>query len=129
MAEEPNQSEITQYFKAMAEGKLQDQDVYSIGKPVGGRHSRVIHYRMSYPNGPVNTPVQNVTSEIAQTVDQAKAEAVAEGRGSGSGGVGIIKHGHHHKKHKSSSSSSRDNIKKKTHSAGKKSKRKHSKKK
>ena len=100
MAQEPNQDEINRYFKAMAEGKLQGEDVYAIGKPVGGRSSRVIHYRMNYPNGPANLPVQNVTSEVAQMVDQAKAQTG-------------IKIQHRHKRHKSSSDTPRDHIKKK----------------
>lgn len=77
---EPNQEEVTNYFKAMAEGKLQGEDVGSIGKIVGGRSNRVIHYRMTYPSGPVNLPIQNVTSEVAQSVDQAKAELGIKGK-------------------------------------------------
>lgn len=75
---EPSQSEVSSYFKAMAEGKIQVDNEGSIGKPVGGRSNRVIHYRMTYPDGPVNLPVQKVTSETEQVVRQAKEEAKAE---------------------------------------------------
>lgn len=103
MAQQPSQEQITQYFKAMADGKVQNQDLYGMAKRVGGRSNRVIHYRMTYPNGPTNPPVQNVTSEIAQNIDQAKAQV---------GGRRGIKKKTHTKKTKSSSGTRRNNIKK-----------------
>ena len=93
---EPSQNEVTSYFKAMAEGKIQVEDVGNIGKPVGGRSNRVIHYRMTYPNGPVNLPVQKISTETQQAVAQAKEEAKAE--------LGIkgnsTSHHHHSRKRK-----------------------------
>jgi len=72
--QEPSDAQFVDYFKAMASGKIQDQDLGSIGKAVGGRNSHVLHYKMTYPNGPAKPPIQIVTSEVQQDVDQAKAE-------------------------------------------------------
>lgn len=95
---EPSQSEVTSYFKAMAEGKIQVEDVGNIGKPVGGRSNRVIHYRMTYPNGPVNLPVQKIATETQQVVAQAKEQAKAE---LGINGKSTISHHSHKRKRKS----------------------------
>lgn len=80
MAQEPSQEEVTNFFKAMAQGKLMREDVFGIGKPVGGRNNRIIHYRMNYPSAPVNPPTQNVTSEISETVNQARGELGLKGK-------------------------------------------------
>jgi len=72
---EPNQQDITHHFMEMAEGKITDADLAagSMGK-LGGRSSKSAHYLMSSV-GPASSvhPVQNVTSDIVQTVDQAKS--------------------------------------------------------
>ena len=72
---EPNQSDITQHFMEMAEGKVTDADLAASGhRGMGGRHSRPTNYRMS-SMGPVSSvrPIQNVTSDVAASVDQAKS--------------------------------------------------------
>ncbi len=72
---EPSQADVTHHFMEMAQGKVTDADLAASNhRGMGGRHSRPINYRMGGV-GPVSTvhPVQNVTSDVAATVDQAKS--------------------------------------------------------
>lgn len=115
--QEPSNSEYVDYFKAMASGKLQKEDLGAIGKPLGGRNSRVLHYRMTYPNGPVKPPIQKVTSEVEQSVEQAKAE------------LGLIKKKKSKQRSKSSPGQQSDNIFEQLKKTKKKGKKKSSKRK
>ena len=76
MATEPSQDQVTHHFMEMAKGMVTDADIQSINSRRGlGGHSRgrSVNYRMMYPNTLAKPPVQNVTSDVAQSIDQAKS--------------------------------------------------------
>ncbi len=121
---EPSQTDITHHFMEMAEGKVTDADLAASGhRGMGGRHSRPTNYRMSSV-GPVSSvrPVQNVTSDVVASVDQAKSRL---GRAIkldvDLDGDSIPSK--HRTGNTSSSSSSSKNKKKKSSSGGQKKKR------
>lgn len=73
---EPNQDDFNKHFQALAQGKiLGDNDIKSLSRQgLGGHHHQSINYKMAYdPNPKDPRPVQNVTSDIASSVNQAKS--------------------------------------------------------
>ena len=77
MTMEPTQEQITQHFTEMANGKLSEADIIGLGsKYVGGRQTSNggIQFRMCTPSGPTASPIQNVTSEMAASLDRAKSK-------------------------------------------------------
>lgn len=76
MAVEPSQEQVTHHFLQMARGMVTDEDIQSLGRrnKLGGHtRGRSVNYRMMYPNTLAKPPVQNVTSDITSTIDQAKS--------------------------------------------------------
>lgn len=73
---EPNQDDFNRHFQSLAQGKvLGDNDIKSLSRQgLGGHHHQKINYKMAYDPTPKDPrPVQNVTSDIASSVNQAKS--------------------------------------------------------
>ena len=75
MAVEPSQQQVNHHFMEMAKGMVTDADIQSFGRGSLGGHGgkKAVNYRMCYPPDNVSTPIPNVTSDVAQTVEQAKS--------------------------------------------------------
>lgn len=137
---EPSQEEVTHHFMEMAEGKVTDADIAAVGRGnMGGRHSRPIHYRMGNEHAPISSvrPVQNVTSDVVASVDQAKSrlgraikldvdldgDSVPPKHRGGKSSSSSSSSSKKKKKKSSSSSSKKKSEKKKKKSSGKKKKK------
>ena len=72
---EPTTDQVYHYFSQMAHGNIADSaDIRYAGKPLAGRRHTPLHYKMSYPSDAAIKPnVTNVSTPIAQDVQQARA--------------------------------------------------------
>lgn len=73
---EPDQSDFNKHFTDLAEGKIVGEgDLQALShRGLGGRRHQSINYKMAFdPNPKTPRPIQNVTSEIASSINQAKS--------------------------------------------------------
>lgn len=73
---EPSQDHFNKHFLEMAEGKVMDGELSALarGGGLGGHRSNPIKYKMSFDtNSKDPRPIQNVTSQVASYVNQAKS--------------------------------------------------------
>lgn len=73
---EPDQQQFNKHFSDLASGKvIGDNDLQMLSRRgLGGHHHKSVNYKMAYdPNPKDPRPIQNVTSDIASSINQAKS--------------------------------------------------------
>lgn len=123
---EPDQQDFNKHFMDLAEGKIVgDSELQALShRGLGGRRHQAVNYKMAFdPNPKTPRPIQNVTSEIASSVNQAKSR-LGEAIKLGEEETGISPH-KRHRRNNTSHSEERSHKKKKKKHRDKKEKDRH----